>query len=232
MTAIPLPEPCQGCQLITVCRFTEEAPGAFCRTLTRNELLYRQGEAALQLYVPLSGSLRLCRLDANDQPRLVDFAFPGEVIGLEAIGESYYQAQVLALEASRICILPTLRLERWLVANPTAAFRLARLLSAQLARMHQQGSLTGRRAPDTRLAAFLVILARRLGRGRTPARLHLSMARWEIARVLGLRTETVSRYFHELERRGLIRICCRELELTDWEGLEALAALPRLEAMV
>ena len=75
-------------------------------------------------------------------------------------------------------------------------------------------------AAEVRLARFLVWLSGRMAeRGQSPHRLRLRMSRRDIASLLGVAHETVSRSFTALAELGLLRVDNREVEILDAAGL-------------
>jgi CRP/FNR family transcriptional regulator len=100
--------------------------------------------------------------------------------------------------------------------------QLFRLLSRDIGRA---ALLAGDWSADQRMAAFLVGLSRRLAaRGFSANRFQLTMARTDIANYLRLAPETVSRVLKRFQTDGLLSVDRRELELTNPDALEALAA--------
>lgn len=63
--------------------------------------------------------------------------------------------------------------------------------------------ISGRKVIN-RLASLITIVLRRSRKGTSVV--HLPLARKDLARYLGARPETLSRAFHELEGRGILRI--------------------------
>jgi CRP/FNR family transcriptional regulator len=79
-----------------------------------------------------------------------------------------------------------------------------------------------------KLARFLIQLSRRMaGCGQSPRRFHLRMGRREIASLLGVAHETVSRSFSALAALGMVDVSDREVEILDMEGLMRFARSTR-----
>jgi CRP/FNR family transcriptional regulator len=86
--------------------------------------------------------------------------------------------------------------------------------------------LLGRKTAHERIASFLLSLARREERlGRSGDCVQLTMTRTDIANYLGLTTETASRVFTSLRKRGYIELAPGgRVRLADLDTLEELAA--------
>jgi CRP/FNR family transcriptional regulator, anaerobic regulatory protein len=75
-------------------------------------------------------------------------------------------------------------------------------------------------AAETRLARFLMWMSGCMAeRGQSPRRLYLRMSRRDIASLLGVAHETVSRSFTALAEWGYLRVVNREVEILDAAGL-------------
>ena len=93
---------------------------------------------------------------------------------------------------------------------------------------HEWMLLLGCKSAKERVAALLVLIARRLapdaGTVQPPLTIELPLPRAEIADYLGLRLETVSRQLNRLEAAAVIkRFARRGIEICDARELERLA---------
>jgi len=83
--------------------------------------------------------------------------------------------------------------------------------------------LLGSMRAEQRLVVFLLNLASRYqARGYSGSEFVLRMTREEIASLLGLKLETVSRQFSHLQGEGLIQVQGRTVKLLDFAGLKAM----------
>jgi CRP/FNR family transcriptional regulator, anaerobic regulatory protein len=77
--------------------------------------------------------------------------------------------------------------------------------------------------PGSRVAAFLLILSERLtALGHSPLHLALRVTGEEIASLLGMNLETVSRILSKFQEEGLIEIHGEQLRIVNIEGLRAV----------
>jgi CRP/FNR family transcriptional regulator len=99
---------------------------------------------------------------------------------------------------------------------------------------HEWMLLLGCKSATERVAALLLLIARRLapdldpaGAAQPPLTIELPLSRAEIADFLGLRLETVSRQLNRLEAAGVIkRVGRRGIAICDGRELERLAGDP------
>ncbi|WP_404298328.1 helix-turn-helix domain-containing protein [Halomonas sp.] len=225
---------CEGCSLHSTCltRGLSKADlEAFDdimvqpQPLKRGQELVRQGQSFHSLYLVRAGSLKkVMRLPGRHDEQVIRFYLPSETVGLEAIGEAYYPASVVALETTFICELPFEQLVSFAEQYNALRTELMRCMSRELRGDQRQVCLlSGRSTAEQRLASFLLGLSRRLhARGYSRYRFQLTMSRADIGSHLGLALETVSRVMGRFQRQGLVRVSGRELTIRSLESLEAL----------
>jgi CRP/FNR family transcriptional regulator, anaerobic regulatory protein len=188
------------------------------------ETFLDEGEAATHFFNIIDGAVKVFKLMPDGRRQITGFLFAGDLLGL-AFNDSYtYSAE--AITPVKICRFPRRQLERLLDEFPKMERRLLAMASNELAAAQEQMMLLGRKTAHERIASFLLSLARRAERfGGDSQRVQLPMTRTDIADYLGLTTETASRVFTSLKKRGYIELelagCVR---LADRDTLKELAA--------
>jgi len=163
-----------------------------------------------------------CVTDLDGRERVLGFHFPGEVIGLDGIDGERYPCDAVALDTVALCRFSFPRMADLAMRLPLLQQHLFRLLSRDI---HTATRLGGDWSADTRIAAFLVDIGRRLAsRGFSARRFELTMARTDIANYLRLAPETVSRVLRRFQESNFVNVDRREIELLDIKRLESLAA--------
>ncbi|WP_445158201.1 fumarate/nitrate reduction transcriptional regulator Fnr [Halomonas sp. E14] len=194
------------------------------RPLKRGAALVRQGDTFTSLYVVRSGSLKQTVALEGQRDQVTHFYLPGELVGLDAIGEAHCYGSVVALESAFVCELPFTRLEDLAERVPELRGQLYRCMSRELRNDQRMMCLLSGRTADQRLASFLLGLSERFRtRGYSPYCFHLSMSRSDIGSYLGLALETVSRVLARFQEQGMLTVTGRELTVHDFEALVALA---------
>jgi CRP/FNR family transcriptional regulator len=90
---------------------------------------------------------------------------------------------------------------------------------------HDQCHMTvlARLPVESRLASFLSNLSERYrARGFSATEFNLSMSRNDIANLLGMAVETVSRLFSQFQDQGLLQVERKHVKILDIEALRAL----------
>jgi CRP-like cAMP-binding protein len=174
------------------------------------ETLFTQGNFKTAAYMVESGSALVCRMRADGTRRIVRFAFPGDLIGLESGDEHFYEAQALAL--TRVRTLPHLRLLKHASGDPRLAREMLDVLSQDISEAHEHLFTVVDLTAKTRVASFLVSLARRNAlKGLPASTLTLPGRRCDMADFLCMSIETVSRALTGLKRAKVISLRGRNL---------------------
>jgi CRP/FNR family transcriptional regulator len=199
------------------------------RPLQRGEHLYHVGDDLEAIYAVRSGSIKSYTITPDGEEQIVGFHLPGELLGLDAIGDGHHPAAAKALETTSVCELPFERLEQLAHDIPELQHQLLRMMSSVLKSDESIMTLLGKKTSEERLAAFLISIANRFAqRGYSDREFNLSMSRNDIANYLGLAMETISRLFSRFQEQGLIEAERKLVRILDKEGLRRLAGnLPR-----
>jgi CRP/FNR family transcriptional regulator len=185
------------------------------------EHIFREGDEFNAIAAVRAGTVKTYVLDAAGHEQVLGFHRPGEIIGLNAISQSRYPCNAVALDTVMLCRFSFPKMALLATRMPGLQAQLFKLLSQDIGKA---ALLAGDYSADQRMAAFLVALSRRFAqRGFSATRLHLTMTRTDIANYLRLAPETVSRVLKRLQDEGLIRVERRELEILDAARIEELA---------
>jgi CRP/FNR family transcriptional regulator len=185
------------------------------------EHIFREGDEFTAIAAVRAGTVKTYVLDPAGHEQVLGFFLPGEVIGLNAISQSRYPCNAIALDTVMLCRFSFPKMALLATRLPGLQAQLFRLLSQDIGKA---ALLAGDYTADERMAAFLVSLSRRYAqRGFSPTRYHLTMARTDMANYLRLAPETVSRVLRRFQDEGLLQVERRELEIHDLPKLQALS---------
>lgn len=183
--------------------------------------IFREGDAFGAIAAVRAGTVKTYVNDAEGREQVLGFFLPGEIIGLNAISQSRYPCNAVALDSVMLCKFSFPNIAALAARMPGLQQQLFRLLSLDIGKA---SLLSGNFTADERMAAFLISISRRYAaRGFSPTRFRLTMSRTDIANYLRLAAETVSRVFRLFQDDGYIAVDRREIELRDAPAIEALA---------
>lgn len=202
----------------------DQVPRVTTRELRAKEHIFFEGDHKTHVYLVESGAVSIYKVLVDGRRQVIDFALPGDIIGMGCNAEHINSAQTTV--ATRLQRVSFDVLQRHARNNPALAMRLYAALSEELAAARDLLVTVGQRSASQRVVAFLLALSRRNSRyNKDPSSIVLPMTRSDIADFLGLTIETVSRTFSSLKAKGLIELGrSAQVALSDLDALERLCA--------
>jgi CRP-like cAMP-binding protein len=194
------------------------------RTIEAKEHIFREGDQVANVYRVEVGHVCIYKTLSDGRRQVVDFAYPGDIIGLGAMGEHTSNAQ--ASTRTRVRAMPVAQLQQAVREDGRLGLELYDAMSRELSASRELLLTVSQRTAAERVAGFLMALSRRAERnGEEADEFVLPMTRSDIADFLGLTIETVSRTFTKLRNEGLIDLTqCVLVTILDHDGLEELAS--------
>lgn len=200
------------------------------RTLKAGESLMWEGEDSVLVANVIDGVLKLSTGTEDGREQIVGVVYPSEFIGRPFGGTSGHG--VTALTDARVCVFSRRDFDAFAREHPQLEHKLLERTLGELDRTRRWMLLLGRKSASEKLASFLLEMAERLtvpgcevDFEQSPnRRLELPFSRQQIADVLGLTIETVSRQFTRLKAEGIIDLPSRrEVVILDHDALVAEA---------
>lgn len=199
------------------------------RTLEPGESLMWEGEDSVLVANVIEGVLKLSTGTEDGREQIVGVVYPSDFIGRPFGATSGHG--VTALTEARVCVFSRRDFDAFAREHPALEHKLLQRTLAELDRTRRWMLLLGRKSASEKLATFLLEMSERLidpGCGDAPElplkRFALPFSRQQVADVLGLTIETVSRQFTRLKAEGLIDLPSRrEVIILDHAALTAEA---------
>ena len=199
------------------------------RTLAAGESLAWEGEDSVLLANVIAGILSFSSAMPDGREQIVGMVYPADFIGRPFGGATPYS--VTALTEARVCVFSRNDFDRLARQHSLLEHKLLERTLQELDRARRWMLLLGRKNAEEKLATFLLELSARLvERGCEYAemtaldRIELPFTRQQIADVLGLTIETVSRQFSMLAKQAVIALPShRDVVILDRLQLEFLA---------
>ena len=208
-----------------------EAKATKRRGLEPGESLFLQDDRVDNVYILLEGWAFRYQDLKNGRRQIVDFALPGDVVGL-----SETAASPCGLEALTPCTFACHSRKTFfelIGRQPAMGLALVRMLSLAEARAIEHVTSLGRRTARERVAHLLLELVTRLERLNLMAdatSLDLPLMLSHVADALGLANETVCRCLSALRVDGVLVLRERRLKVLDLRRLAAEANLSETDA--
>ncbi len=222
---------CSTCRLATYC-FPPGIDNAHLHLLNdlvnqqtvlhRNDYIYKAAEKFTKIFIIRSGSVKTYKINASGEMVITGFCYPGEILGLNAIASKTYQENALALDTLSLCELNFNELEKLSIKFPCYQHQLIKLMSEKLS---SDFFLNLSSSAESKMAFFLLSISKKMKNyGTSGMNFNLSMTREDIARYLGLATETVSRILSKFQSNNVLECSKKNIQLKDQTQLQSLAS--------
>lgn len=200
------------------------------KTISPGEQLLWEGDEAVLVANVIHGMLKLSTHSSEGKEQILGLAYPSDFLGRPFGSTTPYGVE--ALTEAQVCLFQRADFDRFAREHPRLEHKLLERTLTELDRTRRWMLLLGRMNAEQKLASFLLEIADRL----KPATcsfvaeddacdIELPLTRQQIADVLGLTIETVSRQFSRMKNEGLIAIPSRRrVQILDRHRLEVIAA--------
>lgn len=199
------------------------------RNLEAGEPLIWEGDESVLVANVIEGVLKLSSATEDGREQIVGVVYPSDFIGRPFAGAAGHS--VTALTPARVCVFARADFDRFASEHPALEHKLLERTLGELDRTRKWMVLLSRKTAQEKVATFLLEMADRLVETGCEApeeeslrRFDLPFSRQQVADVLGLTIETVSRQMTALKRDGVIGLPTRRsVEIIDRATLEYLA---------
>ena len=180
--------------------------------LSRNAVLFYEGDQGDQLFAVLSGKVKLGRTAADGRENMVALMGPGDVFGEMALFDpSPRSTNAVAVSETRLAAIKHESFKRAQRQDPSISDQVTKTLARRL----RHSNLVFSDVPG-RLAKALLDLADRFGRPATDGILVAhELTQEELAQLVGASRETVNKALAEFVSRGWIRLEARAVVILD-----------------
>ncbi len=194
------------------------------RVLARGETLFASGDEELACATLIAGALKISSFGEDGTERILSLVHPAGFVG--EMFAPVARHDVIALTDSRLCLFSRRGYEAAVERFPALGRALLRRSAEDLFASRAMIDLMGRRTARQKVAGFLLAMAKAASESPchpAPA-FELPLNRGEMAGMLGITIETVSRQLSAFERDGIIeRDGARGIRLSDTARLEGAA---------
>jgi CRP/FNR family transcriptional regulator len=199
------------------------------RSIAAGQSLIWEGDESMLVANVIEGVLKLSTGTQDGRELTVGVVYPSDFIG-RPFGATTRHT-VTALTDARVCVFSREDFDGFAQSHPALEHKLLKRTLTELDRTRLWMLLLGRKGARQKVATFLLDMSERLvglagdsADERPLDRFELPFSRQQVADVLGLTIETVSRQLTALKREGVIDLPSRrEVVIRDRAALEALA---------
>ncbi len=198
------------------------------RKLEPGESLIWEGDDSLLVANVIEGVLKLSTGTEDGREQIVGVVYPSDFIG-RPFGATTRHS-VTALTEANVCVFSRADFDNFAHDHPALEHKLLKRTLSELDRTRRWMLLLGRKNAEEKLATFLLDMSERLS---DPScenpddmldEFELPFSRQQVADLLGLTIETVSRQFTRLKKDGIVDLPSRRaVAILNRAALEARA---------
>lgn len=194
-------------------------------TLPAGTNLYREGDAASEVYVLLEGNVRISFGSPSGRRFISKTAKPGEVLSLTSIvtGRPHATTADLIFPAE-ISSIRRRDFLAFLERRPEAAWAVMREMGLEAERLHGRLRMMGlSNTVPGRLAGLILEWSSLRQETKCGQRIHVPMTHYEIGDSIGASRESVTRAINELQKDGVIEVRGAIVTILNLDELEMRA---------
>ena len=226
---------CHHCDLFQLCQIVDDnwlneenndlAEKVFYK-YERGDYLFKENKSFNSVFAIHSGSVKTCISSSNGKEQVTGFHLQGDLLGLNEVISGYFMESAIALETISVCKIPFKRIVDSGNENSAVQHMLLNSMSKELQYAYRHLNSIAREPAESRLAGFLVNMSTRFQElGFSATEFNLSMTRGDIASLLGMAVETVSRLFSNFQEKGFLSINQRSVQLHNLERLKMMTPM-------
>lgn len=214
-----------ACMVLNPEERSELAKIGYHLEVERGDTIFSAGDDNDKCATLVSGALKISRYDSDGHEHILSLVHPAGFVGELFAPAAHHH--VIALSQAKLCIFSRSQYEKAIENHPALALALLRRTSEDLLESRNLMELIGHKSASASIAGLIMAFAK--AASHSPCHIaqefELPLSRGDIAGLLGIKIETVSRTIRAFDRKGLIKLGgSRGVTICDQAALENLTA--------
>jgi len=200
----------------------EIGPDGGRKVFAKGEAIFQEGKHPVGLFCMITGKTKVFRLNEDGREQIVRLHGPNEIMGYKSlVMESPYHATAVAVEDCSVGFISKAAFDHLIETNP----RISRLFMKILCHNLDQSedfmvSLASKNIRE-KVAGALIFLYEKFGTEDDDV-LSINLSREEIAGMIGVATENLSRAITQLKEEGYIETIGRKIAIKKPDDLREI----------
>ena len=189
----------------------------------KGEYIFQEGRHPVGLFCMITGKAKVVRLNEDGREQIVRLHGPNEIMGYKSLViEAPYHASCMAIEECCVGFISKTAFDDLIERNP----RISRLFMKILCHNLDQSedfmvSLASKNIRE-KVAGAMVFLHNKFGLNEGDNTLSVNLSREEIAGMIGVASENLSRAITQLKEEEVIETIGRRIAILDIESLKEI----------
>lgn len=202
------------------------------RRYEQGDTVFAQGDDDRCVYCVKSGTIAERRLDRDGNSVLLGLNYPSDLVGYRSfLSRGVHRSSAEAVGPATVCVIDGTAIDEVMTRSPELTRELLRRSNDEVEQAQDTIFRTATLSNRDRLLQLLQELLQRHGRTDTDGvcRIDLPLSRRDLASMIGVRHETLSRIIGKLEEEGLARFSGRHVTVANPQALAVAAGLSSAE---
>lgn len=196
--------------------------GKSCREYLPGETVFHEGDSCAGLHCIESGLIGIRKMNAGGSEVLLRLCHPGDTMGYRSyLAGDDHNNSAEALEPTVLCFIDGATVRDLLKMNPSLGLRFLRHAAQDLNAAEEKILQSSTLPVRARFAHLLLVLKDRYGvtGDNGEMNLELPLSRQDMAAMIGIRPESMSRTIRSFEKNNVAHFSGRRVFVPDLEGL-------------
>lgn len=191
--------------------------------INKGEHLMTEGSPINGVYCVRSGKCKVTKLGVTGKEQIIKFIKKGDLIGHRSIlSNELVSLSVIALEETRVCLLPKYAVLKIFRNNYVFSQRLIKNISHQLNEANCHISEMAQKSVKARLADLILKLDELFGTLQDGF-IDIKLTREEIANTIGTATESAIRLLSSFKKEKIVELQAKHIKILDKRALLKIA---------
>ncbi|MBC8339069.1 MAG: Crp/Fnr family transcriptional regulator [Alphaproteobacteria bacterium] len=196
--------------------------GKSCREYLPGETIFHEGDPCGGVHCIEHGLVGIRKMNAGGDEILLRLSHPGDTMGYRSfLGGDAHNNSAEAMEPSVICSIDEATVRKLLSMNPSLGLRFLRHAAEDLNAAEEMALQSATLPVRARFAHLLLVLKDRYGQDGKNGEmtLELPLSRQDMAAMIGIRPESMSRTIRSFEESNVAHFSGRRVHVPNLSGL-------------
>lgn len=192
-------------------------------TFSKNEYIFKENDAAEGLYCIKSGSVKIFKLEPNNEERILHLATKGEILGLHSVVNNHpYTNSAVALDETKACFISAKNFNELINSNNTYKLLVMKSLCSRIDTMENHIIRICEKMSDERFAETLLLLIKKYGLNKE-GDLRVKLNVDELASYTCTSKSYMKKIITEFSTRGIIKYSGGIIKVKDLDLLKTIS---------
>ncbi|AEE15197.1 transcriptional regulator, Crp/Fnr family [Thermodesulfobium narugense DSM 14796] len=188
--------------------------------LDHNEILFTEGSLALNLFIVLSGKMKVFKISPSGKEQILHIMTPGDIVAEAPMFAGLdYPANAQCIEKCTLLAIDREGFKNLIINNPNLTMNILSAVSFRLRNFTSLIEALSLKEVSGRLASYL-LYQKEIQKS---SKIELPLTRTELSKYFGTMPETLSRVFTKFQNLNIISTNNKTVTILDEEGLKKQA---------